>query len=338
MAEQMTATGGNNQLDTTKLGGLLDQALEVENEQPVIDEQQASDNNSNDEATITNPNPPVFEIPEDSLVKIKVDGKEEIVPFKQYKDGIQREEVFTRRMQTLASQRKQTEDYMAQQYAQMQQQAMAVQIAQQQLQQQYQNDPVRQALEASLRNQTVQRRPDELANLGDVEQTIQAQLQSLQAQYAQREQQMVQGFRTEIQKTREDIRKEADTQKFTNGINRILGDKDVKIVQSVVPSPEYADAIIRFNVAQMEPQTIDEAIGFAETIAKNWAQSIKKLSVQEKQQLAAQAARAGLEPNIGGAPAPKQQQAQQSIFKKDGSVDFSGLTARAQHYLETMDA
>ena len=105
----------------------------------------------------------VVDLSDDSLVKVKVDGVEQTVPYREFKDGIQREAAFTKRMQQLADQRREAEEVFTQRAAQLQQQAELIAYAQQQLQTRA-AQPVPQAIPQS--------DPNEIATLGEVQQSL----------------------------------------------------------------------------------------------------------------------------------------------------------------------
>jgi hypothetical protein len=173
--QQMVATGGNNHV--TLPTGLLDQALALDTPDapaPVVAPQKElstfevalKNNQANVEkvetkvedqtAPVKQESDPVLDLPDNAKVRVKLDGKEEVVTYKDYKDTLSREAVWTKRMQTLAEQRKQAEQEFVQKYAWLQQQALAVEAAKAALGQQR---PLKEQL-AELATQQQQPKPD----------------------------------------------------------------------------------------------------------------------------------------------------------------------------------
>ena len=187
---------------------------------------------------------------------MKVDGVEQTVPYREFKDGIQREAAFTKRMQQLADQRREAEEVFTQRAAQLQQQAELIAYAQQQLQTRA-AQPVPQAIPQS--------DPNEIATLGEVQQSLATFQQQLNYQQAAREQAFMQQLQQAGMQLREEQALEADRYKFNTALNSTLERDDFRILKDVLP---FADESIRFQVAQMDPQSIDEAITFAEHVAK----------------------------------------------------------------------
>jgi hypothetical protein len=278
------------------------------------------------------PTPEVREFKDDDLVRVKVDGKEEVVSYKDYKDGIQRERVFTQRMQQLANQREQAEQELASKYAQLYQYAQSVEMAKQQLDANNPLAKLAQQLEAQGR---VEQDPNTLATIGEIQKALKEQREHLEVELTQREQAQQVRLAQAAQQLRQQQVVAQDAARFTSALNETLSQKDIAVIRNAVPSPELADAIIRYNVAQMGPETIEEGIGYMKTFAKQWADQIKAQSKTEDGRAAAAKARATIEPPQGSPPAPGQSQTPQNFFKKDGGLDWGALHAKALSVLET---
>jgi hypothetical protein len=264
----------------------------------------------------------VLDLPDDGFVKVKVDGNEELLPVKDFKSGISREAHYTKRMQTLAEQKRQAEETLASQYAQIQQDAFAVQQAQAQLAQYLQS--VQQAPQAS---PEPAKAPDlgELATVGDVQTQLAQALAYLQQEQATREQQLVSAIGQASQQVQEQVALQRDTVTYTKGLQSVLNKPDYEVLTKVLP---YAEESIRYQVAAMDPQSIEQAIEYTEQVAKEWTDKLNAqvLDAQKRQQVAS--ARAKLEPPVGSPPSPSPR-GPQTFFKKDGKLDWDALHARA---------
>jgi hypothetical protein len=280
----------------------------------------------------TTSSPTVREFKDDDLVKIKVDGVEKVVPYKDYKDGIQREAVFTQRMQQLAAQRQQAEQELANWYAQLYAQAQALEAQKQQLTESHPLTKLARQLEAQ---EKVEQDPNTLATVGEIRKALDAYKQEV----AQDLQRLNEEQQAKLVNAAHTIRAQQvqaqDAARFTNALNETLSDKDIAVIKTVVPSPELADAIIRWNVAQMDPQTIEEGIEFAKTFAKQWADNVKAQQKVVDARAEAQKARAVIEPPQGSPPSPVQPPKPQNFFKKDGSgLDWAALHSKALAVME----
>lgn len=273
----------------------------------------------------------VVDLPDDALVRVKIDGVEQTVPYREYKDGIQREAAFTKRMQTLAQQRQEAEQVFAQRAADLQRQAEMLAYAQQQLQQQA--NPVAQLQQLLQAQQPQPQAPDpnEIATLGEVQQSLAAFQQQLAAQQAEQQRQFLEQIQLAGQQLKDEQALAADAARFTAGLNATLEKDDFKVLREVIP---YAEESIRYQVAQLGPQSIDEAITFAEQIANEWAGKVRATSTDYLTRQEVAKARAKMGPPSGSPPPPSAQVKPGSFFKKDGKLDWKSLEQRAAAYLD----
>ena len=272
------------------------------------------------------------EFQDNDLVKVKVDGKEEVVTYKDFKDGIQREKVFTQRMQTLAAQRQQAEQEISNRYAQLYQYAQSVALAEKQLEQ---NNPLARLAQQLEQKKTAEQDPNTLATIGEIQKALSEHRTQVTEEFAKREQAQREQLAMAAQQLRAQAAQAADATKFTSALNEALSQKDFQVLKSVVPSPELAESIIRYNVAQMGPETIDQGIDYMKTFVKQWADNVKAQQKQDNGRTEAVKARAVIEPPTGSPPAPRVVNKPDSFFKKDGGLDWNTLHERAKAMLET---
>lgn len=280
----------------------------------------------------TDPTP--LDVSPDTLIKVKINGQEQIVKAGEFKDMIQQTAVFTQRQQAVAQQQRQLEEYFAQREAQLLAQQQYVQQVAQQLQ--AQQDPVqvlRQALATT--NQPAPPGPNEIATHGEIQQVIAA----LQQQFAQQVQQVEQKATTTAEQKVEQARQEMwiaqEQAKATAGFQSILSSDDGKLLAEVNPLVEPA---LRFTVAKMGPRSTEEALEFAAKVAKDWANTVRGKMVQQQKVEAVVKAKTVMEPPAAGtAPTLVQSQAKpQSFLKKDGSIDVVAMRERAMAIMDSV--
>jgi hypothetical protein len=265
--------------------------------------------------------PAVIDLPDDAMVRVKIDGVEQTVPFREYKDGVQREAVFTKRMQQLAEQRREAEAVFTQRAAELQRQAEMIAYAQQQLQRP----------QAAPTPQTPPAAPDpnEIATLGEVQQSLATFQQQLAAQQAAQQQAFFQQLQQAGDQLREEQAIQADAARFSTALKTTLDQDDYRVLRDAVP---YAEESIRFQVAQLNPQSIDEAIQFTDHVVKEWATKLKSTSQDYLTRQEVAKARAKMEPPAGSPPPPVAQRAK-SAFRKTGQIDWDLLRDRAASLL-----
>jgi hypothetical protein len=288
--------------------------------------------------------PPVVEQPQyqvidptqaDIRVKIVVDGQEKLVNPKEYTEDVQRHDVWTQRMQAVAQQRQQLEQHYTQREAELIQAAQAIQLARQEMSQ---NNPYAQMIQQVQQQQAVTRNPNEIATLGEVQQ----QLVQMQQQFQQSLQQQGQQAQLEIQQRlnqeRESYEQESRRQMFTQGMTQLMGGENGKFLLEVNP---LSEAEVRFEVAKLSPRNPQEALQFAETYVAKRAEQLRgrltsssQTASQTLKQEAVKKAQVVMEaPGVGSAPPPGPQWKQPAL-KRDGSVDWDTLRARAEAMLE----
>ncbi|NBV25384.1 MAG: hypothetical protein EBS05_26155 [Proteobacteria bacterium] len=267
----------------------------------------------------------VLELPDDAHVRVKVDGQEQVLPVHEFKDGISREAVFTKRMQTLAEQRRSAEAELAAQYAYVQQQAAALQQAQAWMQQQAGlQAPAPQEAPAAVSTQL-----QDLATVGDVQSQIQQAVAQLAQYQQQREQQFVSALGQATQRVQEDVALQRDATAYTKGLQSVLSRPEYAALTKALP---YADQTIRYEVANMDPQSIEQAVAFTEQVAKGYMDSLRTVSQDLQVRQSVAQARAKLEPPAGSPPAPSPAYKPGSAFGKNG-FDWNALRARAEQMM-----
>lgn len=266
----------------------------------------------------------ILDLPEDGQIRVKIDGKEELVPVAELRNGYSRESVFTKRMQSLAEQKKLAEAELASQYAHVQAQAAAVQQMQQHVLSQMQT-PVSQVPAAPAAPN-----PGELATMGDVQSTFQNLQSTLESQYRAREEQMLKALGQATQKIQSDAEQARNAAAYNTGLTSVLAKPDYQVLAKALP---FAEESIRYQVAAMDPQSIDEAVQFTEQVAREWTSKLKAQFVDAQQRHEVAKAHAALAPATGSAPPPAPQYKPGSAFGKDGKFDWNALHARAQAML-----
>jgi hypothetical protein len=272
----------------------------------------------------------ILELSDTDQIRVKVDGKEEIVSAKDYRDGISREAVFTKRMQTLAEQRREAEAQLAAQYAQVQREAEAIALAKQQFAAQF--DALRTPASQSVAPQTAPRAldPQELATLGDVNSTIEQKLEAIRNEQKSQQEAFVRALGEASQQVQTQAQLQRDTIDFTNHLQSVMSKPEYQVLNRVSP---FAEEIVRQKVAAMEPRSMAEAKDFADTYVRGWYQDVTAAMVESAKRQEVAKAQARLEPPQGSAPPPVAQFKPGDAFRKDGKFDWAALRARAEGML-----
>lgn len=266
----------------------------------------------------------VLEVPENALVRVKIDGEVKEVPYKEFKDSLQREAAWHKRQQTFAEGKKQLEQYYAQQFAELEAAARAIQIYEQQLRAQGTQKVPQQAQQTQTPN------PDEIATIKEVQQETARVSQTLAEQIAAQNQAQAEQLQRVAQQLKKEMIVKENAKKFDQGLNGILNGKDYESLK-VIPNLEQN---LRYQVWQLQPQTIDEAVEFAERIAKDWNAKLKTVHIAEQQKVSAQKAKAKLEPSDGSPPKPGVTKPKSYINPKTGKLDHAALRQAAMALLD----
>lgn len=269
----------------------------------------------------------VLDLPEDALVKVKIDGVEQTVPYREFQAGVQREAVFTKRMQTLADQRREAEQAIASRAAEVERQAQMIAYAQQQLQQ------AAMARNSTPAAETVKSPdPNEIATLGEVQESLRNFQQQIAAQQAEREQLLMQQLQQAGQQLRDEQAIQADALRFSKALQSTLDTDSYKLLRDVIP---FAEESIRFKVAELNPQTMDEAIEMMDQVVQEWAGKVQTATADSLKRHEVAKARAKIEPP-SGSPVPPSTAQPRSFMRKQGGMDWDVLRERATALADRM--
>jgi hypothetical protein len=274
------------------------------------------------EARPTTPPAPLDVSPE-TPIKIKVNGEEKIVKASEYQEMLQRTDVFTQRQQAVAKQQRELEQYYAQKEAYLTQQAQAVQgLYQEMLQRGNQPQP-----------ESPKINPQEIATIGEVQQAMIALAQQFQQVRQQDQAGVQQALERERWEAREEFEIAQDQKRFTQEVQKVLNSPEGKLLAEITPK---AEQILRFRPLEMGASTTDQAIEFLHQFAKEWAGTVQGRLAQQSTAAAVAQAKTVMEaPLVGHAP-PAQTAPPKIALKKDGTIDWNALRARAEAIMETM--
>jgi Fe2+ transport system protein B len=197
-----------------------------------------------------------------------------------------------------------------------------------------QNNPLAKLAKQLEAQEKVEENPNTLATIGEIQKALSAHRAELEQEFARREAQQQAQQAHALHQLQVKQAQAQDAARFTSALNDTLSHKDLAVVKTVVPNPEIAEAIIRYNVAQMDPQSIEEGIEFMHSFVKQWADNVRGQQKVEDGRAAAAKARAVIEPPNGSPPAPVQAPKPQSFFKKDGGLDWGALHQKALAQME----
>jgi hypothetical protein len=268
----------------------------------------------------------VLDIAEDALVKVKIDGEIVQVPYKEFKDSLQREAAWHKRQQAFAEGKRQVEQTYAQRFAELERGAQALQMYEQKLMQM--------GMPQAQVQQQVQQKADEIATLGEVRQEAERVGKTVEQLIAARDQQLGQQFNKQlvdtVQRLKAEQAQEREANRFTKGLNEVLSAKEFKALEAI-PNLEQN---LRYAVFQNGPESIEDAIDQAKTIAKMWNEKLRTIHVAEQQKADAQKAKAKLEPSDGSPVAPKNTSKPKSYIGKDGKLNHTALREAALALLD----
>lgn len=264
-------------------------------------------------------------IAEDAMVRVKIDGEEVVVPYKEFKDSLQREAAWHKKTQTLAQQRKEVEQYFTQREAELLQAAQMLQAYEQMLAQQGKPQPQEQAKIDSGKKEP------EIALVDDIQRTAQQLAQDFEQRLAKEREDQQKNIleAAHLMERRQQQQKQAD--RFTSKIQGVLAKEEAKVLHDLIPQLEQN---LRFAVWDLKPQTLNEAEEFAEKIVQTWVEKANKHHVAQQQKKDVARAKAKIEPSDGSPPAPKPQNQPKSFISKDGRVDYAEMRRRAEALLD----
>lgn len=232
-----------------------------------------------------------------------------------YQNGL-RQSDYTRKTQELARHRAEVEGIIQQVQAQQQQYQAEVNYARQLL-----NNPQMLIATAQQYIQAQQPQtpldPNSPVTVAQTQQMAQGIAQRLQAI----EQGMVQRITDTQHQAEQYVQRQMEVAKYSESINGTLSKlyTDQPILKAV---PEFED-VLRFRVAQLQPQSIEETIQAFQTVGKELAGQVaqnfnnaQQVQVAQRATLSAQ----GIEPPGGAAPQPTQQS-----YTKNGKIDWNSL-------------
>ncbi len=277
--------------------------------------------------TTTPPTPTPLDVSDDTPVRIKVQGEEKIVTAKEYREILQRTDVFTQRQQALAAQQRQLEEHYAQREAYLQQQAQALAQVQAQLSQQA--DPVQRLAEA-LQPKPKTQDPNEIATIGELRSALGTLQQQLVQAKQSDDQRLQQALNAQLDHVRQEMVLAADQQRFNQAVEAVVSSPDGQMLMALNPK---AEAILRWETFQMGPQNTDEAIRDLHVYAKGWAEKVRGHFSAQQTTTAVAAAKTVMEPPVGHI-APPAAQSKPVALKKDGSIDWDALRNRALAMME----
>jgi GTP1/Obg family GTP-binding protein len=174
--------------------------------------------------------------------------------------------------------------------------------------------------------------PNEIATLGEVQQALTALQQNFATQTQAQQQEFMRQLEVAGQRIREEQSLQSEAAKFSNALDKLLTSEDYKIINDVLP---FAQDSLRFQVAQLDPQSMDEAIQMMENIAKEWVGKIRSTNTDYLRRQEVARAQAVMEPSTGSPVPPVHVQPKAGTFlKKDGTMDWNTLRQRALSMLD----
>ncbi len=269
----------------------------------------------------------------DRLVRVKVDGQWEVKSLKDVTAGFSRTSDYTRKMQAVADQRRAAET-LNEQLTARQTEFQTQQTELQQLRAFISNP---QALQKFLQqtnpnlfqpsNQPVVD-PNEIATVQQARDIAAEQAKQFQSHMAKLEQQ----FNASVAKSAQDIENRRETAVFSASLNSTV--KDIFTANPLLTAIPLAEDLLRFQVAKLNPQSLQEAQEAFKTVAEGMMDDLqRKFTDQNKTKLAAAAklTTARIEPP--GGTGIQIQPTPASYDKEKNSMNWKGLHAQAKQMM-----
>lgn len=266
---------------------------------------------------------------DDDLVSVIVDGEEQVMPWKEARAGISRTSKFTKNMQQLAKEKAEFEPQKAR-LTQLESERAGLEnflnnkeAVLRYVRQTFGEDavPAPQAVPQSAN-------PDEIVTYSEAQAIAAAQGKTLEQQI----QTVVTNVEKRINEATREIEAQREIAAHSIAINSTL--TEIFAANPVLKSIPRAEELIRYEVAQMKPQTEAEALDAFRTVAQGMTEEIgKHFKAQQKIQVVAAAKQKleskSIEPAGGSAP----QIAPTNFKNPDGSVNWKAVTKMAQDAL-----
>ena len=277
------------------------------------------------------------QLSDDQLVEVTVDGEQVRMPWREAKNGIQRQAHYTKSMQQLRTEQAafQTERQSLAQASTERQQLVALlenpQLLQQFVQAQYPS-MLQQAQAAAAQQTGID--PDDIATVGQLSQ-LQAQAQQ---NIAAMQQQMEQNLQAQLQQVTQTIEDRAETAKLSSSINDTIGGIFTAhpYLKDIIPN---AEQVLRYEVLQLKPTTADETLQAFKQVAEGWVENFdRQVASRSKTTVIA---KANLTKNNimppGGSQVTPQPQSFKKVNKMTGKteVDWAALRGVSEGYLDT---
>lgn len=274
----------------------------------------------------TEAEPEPLELPDNARVKLKIDGVEQVVSYKEYKDILRQNATITQRMQNFAQTREEFNREAAEIAARLEarEQALA----------QPRSDPAVQALVDALQGKTPPkpRDPNEILTVGELQQQ-QAQLRE-EFQKLTQEQQKT--FQAELQAAAQNVQQQAAQQKqrqeFFSKVDALSLKDEYKVLHEVIP---HVRAHILAHLNSVAPQSMDEALELSEGWLKDRLQKFQLHSVAKEQAQQKAAAKAKMESPDGNAPKitpTLRAEKVKSFVGKNGKPNWDAMFADAKKH------
>lgn len=246
------------------------------------------------------------ELSDDSKVKIKVDGEEQVVTYKEYKDILRKNATITQRMQTFAKERDQFNEVVNQRLAEIEARERAIREMSEK------KDPLYDTILTALKNQInpqEKRNPNDIVTLAEIE----AERKRLREEFESMRKQDRESFETQLVEAAQAVQTQAQRQRerqaYLNGLDSILKQDSLKDLLEI--SPNLA-AETMFYVQKNGAQNLEEALELSREFVEDRFKKFESKRIAKEQKQQEIAAKQKMESNDGATP---------TIMKKEQSVE-----------------
>lgn len=267
----------------------------------------------------------VFDLPDTAKVKVKIDGEEQIVSYKDYKDILRKNATITQRFQEFSKSKTEFNDLVQRTLVEIEAREKALQ------EQSQKKDPLYETILNALKGQMEPkpRDPNEIVTLADIEQERSKLMKDFEAKRLQDRSEFEQTIAQAAQEVQTRAQVQRERQAYLNGLNDILGKDNFKVLKDVIPNLE---ANVMFHVQQMGPQNLEEALEFSQTYIAERAEALSKLTTAKEQLQQKEAVKQKMESNDGATLAlqgkTKEERLKQFVGKS-GKLNWDALAKDA---------
>ena len=276
----------------------------------------------------------IFDVPDDALFRVKIDGEEKIISHKEYKDILRQNATVTQRYQNLAETRDKMNAELNEWIQKLDAREKELAARAEAGQKPDPNAAALQALVDALQGKKPAEPPDPntvltVGELAQREAKLKAEFEAMTK--AEREQ-----FKKDLEAAQTQVATQSRQQKelaeFYGQVDSLIAKPEYAAVSQLVP---HARAHIMSVLNKLNPATREEALALSEEWLKERKETFRKLAVSEQQAKEADAVKQKMESNSGSTPMIKgtsKEERVKSYIGKNGKPNWDAMLADASKH------